>query len=117
MQNNLRLLSLPPYAPELDPVEHLWDELREKAFYFLVFDSMDALARIFHQLPLAGTPSPPYLGLLMHHGLKNGITAGLSACAGMESQNPCSTYPPKLPAKPTIRTFHIHDQRLARERH
>ena len=27
---NLRLLFLPPYAPELNPVEHLWDELREK---------------------------------------------------------------------------------------
>ena len=28
---NMRLLSLPPYAPELNPVEHLWDELREQA--------------------------------------------------------------------------------------
>ena len=26
---NLRLLSLPPYAPELNPVEHVWDELRD----------------------------------------------------------------------------------------
>jgi len=24
---NLRLLKLPPYAPELNPVEHLWDDL------------------------------------------------------------------------------------------
>ena len=28
---NMRLLSLPPYAPELNPVEHVWDELREEA--------------------------------------------------------------------------------------
>ncbi len=40
---NLRLLKLPPYSPELNPVEHLWDELREKSFHNRVFDSIDAL--------------------------------------------------------------------------
>lgn len=40
---NMRLLPLPPYAPELNPVEHVWDELREKHFHNLVFDSLDAL--------------------------------------------------------------------------
>ncbi len=40
---NLRLLMLPPYSPELNPVEHLWDELREKSFHNRVFDSLDAL--------------------------------------------------------------------------
>jgi transposase len=40
---NLRLLPLPPYAPELNPVEHLWDELREKAFHNRVFNSIAAL--------------------------------------------------------------------------
>jgi transposase len=40
---NLRLLSLPPYAPELNSVEHVWDELREKRFHNRVFDSLDAL--------------------------------------------------------------------------
>lgn len=40
---NIRLLSLPPYAPELNPVEHVWDELREKRFHNRVFDSLDAL--------------------------------------------------------------------------
>jgi hypothetical protein len=40
---NIRLGSLPPYSPELNPVEHLWDELREKAFSNLVFNSLDAL--------------------------------------------------------------------------
>jgi transposase len=39
----VRLLSLPPYAPELNPVEHVWDELREKCFHNRVFDSLDAL--------------------------------------------------------------------------
>ena len=40
---NLRLLKLPPYAPELNPVEHLWDDLRQKSFHNRVFDSLDAL--------------------------------------------------------------------------
>ena len=40
---NMRLISLPPYSPELNPVEHLWDELREKAFGNVVFNSLDAL--------------------------------------------------------------------------
>jgi hypothetical protein len=40
---NMRLLPLPPYAPELNPVEHLWDELREKCFHNKVFSSIDAL--------------------------------------------------------------------------
>jgi transposase len=40
---NMRLLPLPPYSPELNPVEHLWDELREKSFHNRIFDSMDAL--------------------------------------------------------------------------
>jgi transposase len=41
--DNIRLLRLPPYSPELNPVEHLWDDLREKAFHNVVFDSIDAL--------------------------------------------------------------------------
>jgi len=40
---NMRLVLLPPYAPELNPVEHLWDELREKAFGNVVFENLEAL--------------------------------------------------------------------------
>ena len=43
LPDNLRLLFLPPYSPELNPQEHLWDELREKHFHNRVFDSIDAL--------------------------------------------------------------------------
>ena len=38
---NIRLLRLPPYAPELNPQEHVWDELREKEFPNRFFDSME----------------------------------------------------------------------------
>lgn len=40
---NIYLLTLPPYAPELNPIEHVWDELREKYFHNRVFKSLDAL--------------------------------------------------------------------------
>jgi transposase len=43
LPENLRLLFLPPYSPELNPQEHLWDELREKYFHNRVFDSIDTL--------------------------------------------------------------------------
>ena len=43
MPSNLRLLFLPAYAPELNPVEHLWDDLREKSFHNRVFDSIKSL--------------------------------------------------------------------------
>lgn len=51
---NMKLLPLPPYAHELNPVEHVWDELREKHFHNRVFDSLDALE---DQLEVACTPS------------------------------------------------------------
>ena len=39
---NMTLVKLSPYAPELNPVEHVWDELREKYFANRVFDSLGA---------------------------------------------------------------------------
>lgn len=43
MPENVVMLKLPPYSPELNPVENLWDDLREKSFGNIVFDSLDAL--------------------------------------------------------------------------
>jgi transposase len=40
---NVRLIHIPPYSPELNPVERIWDELREKGFHNRVFQSLDAL--------------------------------------------------------------------------
>ena len=36
-------VKIKPYAPELNPVKHLWDELREKCFHNLAFKSLSAL--------------------------------------------------------------------------
>lgn len=43
LPDNIRLHLLPPYSPELNPQEHIWDELREKCFHNQAFDSIDAL--------------------------------------------------------------------------
>ena len=40
---NIRLASLPAYSPELNPTEHIWDELREKYFHNLTFNSIGAV--------------------------------------------------------------------------
>ena len=37
---NIRLIRLPGYSPELNPQEHIWEEVREKAFPNLVLDQM-----------------------------------------------------------------------------
>ncbi len=41
--DNIRLLPQPAHSPELNPVEHIWDELREKYFHNRTFPSLDAL--------------------------------------------------------------------------
>ena len=56
---NIRLFPLPSYSPELNPQEHVWDELREKEFPNRVFEHLDAVT---HQLKhglqcLANNPS------------------------------------------------------------
>ncbi len=40
---NMRLEALPPYSPQLNPVEHIWDEIREKWFANEVFNSLEAV--------------------------------------------------------------------------
>lgn len=36
---NIRLLSLPPYSPELNPMENVWDYLRQNKLCALVWDT------------------------------------------------------------------------------
>ena len=38
---NLRLLPQPSYSPELMPVEHIWEDIRENYFYNRILKSMD----------------------------------------------------------------------------
>jgi hypothetical protein len=46
---NIRLVSQPAHSPELNPVEHVWDELREKCFHNRVFSSLDGVIEMLCQ--------------------------------------------------------------------
>jgi hypothetical protein len=41
--DNIRLIPQPAYSPELNPVEHLWEELREKQLPNLALPSLDGV--------------------------------------------------------------------------
>jgi transposase len=43
------LLFLPPYAPELNPKENLWDEIREEIFKNYALKSIDAVQSKFEE--------------------------------------------------------------------
>lgn len=61
---NMKLISLPAWSPPLNPVEHVWDEVREKWFANRVFDSM---AAVEEQLVMALTKlerDPPQVASL-----------------------------------------------------
>lgn len=46
LPENIRLLFLPPYSPELNPVEHIWDYIREqKQFNNYAFNSLDQVEK------------------------------------------------------------------------
>lgn len=40
---NMRLVVQPAHSPELNPVEHLWENIRENHFYNQIFDSIEAV--------------------------------------------------------------------------
>ena len=40
--DNIALIRLPPYSPELNPAEQIWNILRRNSFANGVFDSLDA---------------------------------------------------------------------------
>ena len=43
---NIRLLPQPSYSPEVMPVEHIWDDIREKHFDNRIFKSLDLVEDI-----------------------------------------------------------------------
>ena len=47
--DNISLLFLPPYSPELNPKENLWDEIREKIFKNYALKSLDHVRRKLHE--------------------------------------------------------------------
>ena len=47
--DNISLLFLPPYSPELNPKENLWDEIREKIFKNYALKSIDHVRKKLHE--------------------------------------------------------------------
>lgn len=47
--SNMRLIQQPAYSPEVNPVEHVWDELREKYFHNRIFVSLPMLIDVLCQ--------------------------------------------------------------------
>lgn len=43
---NIRLIPQPAHSPELNPVEHIWDEIREKHFFNMCCPSLDTVTQI-----------------------------------------------------------------------
>jgi len=43
-QENIDIFPLLPYTPELNPIEKIWDELREKGFRNTIFQTLSAVA-------------------------------------------------------------------------
>jgi hypothetical protein len=55
---NLKLLALPPYSPELNPAEHIWEYIRENDMRSRIFDDLDEVVDVvavslhrLHQAP------------------------------------------------------------------
>ena len=38
---NIHLIIQPPYSPEVNPTEHIWDEIREKYLHNRIFNSIE----------------------------------------------------------------------------
>ncbi|MGO9120104.1 MAG: transposase [Desulfomonilaceae bacterium] len=46
---NIRIIPQPPHSPELNPVEHLWEDLRENAMPNAAFKSLDQVEQALCQ--------------------------------------------------------------------
>ena len=71
---NIRLINFPPRSPELNPVEHIWEELKEKNFANKAFPSLDEVEHTlclgFNQLArnpeqLCSMTKFPYLNITL----------------------------------------------------
>ena len=62
---NIRLIFQPAYSPEVNPVEHLWEEVREKYLHNRVFPSLDELIEVLCQALTALTEDKQRLHSMM----------------------------------------------------
>ena len=43
---NIELFFIPPYTPEMNPIEQIWKEIRKRGFQNEIFDSLEAVIDI-----------------------------------------------------------------------
>jgi transposase len=58
LPDNISLFFLPPYSPELNPKENLWEEIREKIFKNYALKSIDAVRTKLKQAILYSERNP-----------------------------------------------------------
>ena len=55
LPENIVLFHIPPYTPEMNPIEQIWKEIRKRGFQNEIFDSLEAvvdkLCLIIKELP------------------------------------------------------------------
>src|SRR5262249_35840653 len=90
---NIMLHLLPPYSPELNPQENLWDEIREKIFKNYALKSMDEVYAKLEQAALYIERNPalvksitafPYIAKSIGYG--NGITDRLPTATSADQE-------------------------------
>jgi len=74
---HMRLVFLPPYSPELNPAQHLWDSLRKDCYTNPVFVNLDAVDRALAG-GLGGLEADPDRSRSMN-GLKRITSVSLNA--------------------------------------
>jgi transposase len=47
---NIRIIYQPPYSPELNPVEHLWEYIRENYLRNCIWSTMEALEQTLEDI-------------------------------------------------------------------
>jgi transposase len=56
---NIRLIPQPPYSPELNPTEHIWEEIREHGFYNHYYKSLDeVIQKLCNELMTLASDAP-----------------------------------------------------------
>lgn len=59
--NNITLLALPPYSPELNPVEQIWQQLRKSHFSNRCFKGYEEIMEVCSQAWNAFTAMPEFI--------------------------------------------------------
>jgi len=91
---NITLLYLPPYSPELNPKENLWDEIREKIFKNYALKSIDAVRAKLKQAILYIERNPKLVQAITYLETRSGnlLESMVSSFHGFGCAAPMATH-------------------------